>query len=160
MLTDLEKDIVSAVGGDIPIASRPFLEMADKLGISETLCLEILENLCQRGVIRRFGATLRHQQSGFAANAMVAWQVGEERVDAVGRIMASFEEVSHCYRRNPRENWPYNLYTMIHAKDQDSCLQIVRKMAQKAGVTVYTPLFSLRELKKTSMKYFSTDDES
>jgi siroheme decarboxylase len=160
MLTDLEKDIVSAIGGDIPITSRPFLEMAQTLGISESVFLEALENLCQRGVVRRFGATIRHQQSGFAANAMVAWQVDEDCIDAVGRIMAAFEEVSHCYRRNPRENWPYNLYTMIHAKDCASCLEIAREMAQKAGVETYTPLFSLRELKKTSMEYFPTDNES
>ncbi len=160
MLTDLEKNIVSAIGGDIPITSRPFLQLAEKLGISEAVFLETLENLRKKGVIRRFGATLRHQQSGFAANAMVAWQVEEDRVDDVGRTMASFEEVSHCYRRNPRDNWPYNLYTMIHAINSASCLAIARKMAQKAGVQAYTPLFSLRELKKTSMEYFSTDNES
>jgi siroheme decarboxylase len=160
MLTDLEKNIASAIGADIPITSRPFLEMAEKLGISEAVFLETLERLSKKGVIRRFGATLRHQQSGFAANAMVAWQVEEDRIDDVGRMMASFDEVSHCYRRNPRDNWPYNLYTMIHARDSASCLAIARKMAQKSGVEAYTPLFSLRELKKTSMEYFSTDNES
>jgi len=160
MLTTLEKKIIASIQTDIPITERPFLEMAEKIGVSEEKYLEILENLCAKGVIRRFGATIRHQKSGFNANAMVAWQVEEDRIDTVGQIMASFEAVSHCYRRDPKGDWPYNLYTMVHAKDKASCLETVRKMAGKAHITAYKPLFSRRELKKTSMEYFFTDNES
>jgi DNA-binding Lrp family transcriptional regulator len=69
--------------------------------------------------------------------------------------MASFHEVTHCYRRNPADEWPYNLYTMVHAKDRKACRRIAEKMAKKALVETYALLFSNRELKKTSMKYFS-----
>ena len=72
MLTDLEKKIVKAIQGDLPILPRPYRGIAEDLGISEDLLLETLKSLCDRGVIRRFGATLRHQKSGFTANAMVA----------------------------------------------------------------------------------------
>jgi len=106
-------------------------------------------------VIRRFGATLRHQKSGYRANAMTAWQVEEDRMDAVGEIMASFKEVSHCYRRDPTPEWKYNLYTMIHGKDEAHCRHTAEKMARKAGIHNYSLLFSRRELKKTSMHYFS-----
>jgi DNA-binding Lrp family transcriptional regulator len=88
---------------------------------------------------------------------MAAWQVDEARIDVVGQMMASFGEVSHCYRRNPTGDWPYNLYTMVHAKDETSCRTIVRRMAQETTIETYTLLFSRRELKKTSMEYFSTD---
>ncbi len=159
MLTDLEKSVVAAVQSDIPITRRPFRELAEKAGIPERQFIEILDNLYKRGVIRRLGATIRHQKSGFNANAMVAWQVDEDRIDAVGRIMASFEEVSHCYRRDPKDEWPYNLYTMVHAKDTESCLETARRMARKTNVNRFTLLFSLKELKKTSMAYFSTDEE-
>jgi hypothetical protein len=43
---------------------------------------------------------------------------------------------------------------MIHASDEESCKATARKMARKASVENYTLLFSRRELKKTSMKYF------
>jgi DNA-binding Lrp family transcriptional regulator len=84
----------------------------------------------------------------------VAWQVDEARIDAVGKIMASFRTVTHCYRRNPTDQWPYNLYTMVHGRDEASCRKTAEKMAQKAGVQAYQLLFSRRELKKTSMRYF------
>jgi DNA-binding Lrp family transcriptional regulator len=150
----LEKRIVAFIQGDIAITRQPYLDIAQKLGVSESALLESLQSLCDRGVIRRFGATLRHQKSGFRANAMVAWQVEEERLDGVGQIMAAFPQVSHCYRRDPSKNWPYNLYTMVHASDKDTCRQIANEMAAASKVAHYEILFSYKELKKTSMRYF------
>ena len=159
MLTDIEKSVIAAIQGDIAVTGRPYRRIAESLGIPEDRLLEILRDLCDRGVIRRFGATIRHQKSGFTANAMVAWRVAEERIETVGRIMAGFGQVSHCYRRNPTGDWPYNLYTMIHARNEASCHETARKMAEKSAVTDYALLFSRRELKKTSMRYFPPRDE-
>jgi siroheme decarboxylase len=159
MLTDLEKRIIASIQEDLPITERPYREIARRLGIAEEALLEALRGLSARGVIRRFGATLRHQRTGYKANAMAAWKVDEERIDAVGRIMAGFRQVSHCYRRNPAPAWPYNLYTMIHAENETACRKTARRMAEAAGVDVYSLLFSREELKKTSMVYFATDDE-
>ena len=158
MLKEIEKKIIAEIQGDIPIIDRPYLHIAQKMGISEKALLEKLSELCKRGVIRRFGATLRHQRSGFEANAMAAWKVEEARIAEVGKMMAGFREVSHCYRRNPTDRWPYNLYTMIHAKDEASCREIVQEMASETATGTYTLLFSRRELKKTSMAYFPIDD--
>lgn len=160
MLTKLEKRIIASIQDDIAIKERPYLEIAKNMGISQEALLEKLKDLCNRGIIRRFGATIRHQKSGFEANAMAAWEVDEDRIDKVGKILASFSQVSHCYRRNPTDNWPYNLYTMIHSKDEKSCREIVRKMSDKASVNTYILLFSRKELKKTSMKYFPNDNNS
>lgn len=159
MLTDIEKKVIACIQEDIAITERPYLEISRKLGISEDRLLEILHDLCRRGVIRRFGATLRHQQTGYNANAMVAWQVNEDRVEKVGKKMAAFRQVSHCYRRNPTESWPYNLYTMVHASDEESCRQTARQMAEAACVENYALLFSREELKKTSMMYFPSDED-
>jgi len=160
MLTKLEKKILSSIQGDIPITERPYLEIAEQLGISEDTFLEKLKDLCDRGVIRRFGATIRHQKSGFKANAMVAWKVDEKRIIEVGKKMASFREVSHCYRRNPNGDWPYNLYTMIHAMDEKACRKTARKISETTSVNTYLLLFSREELKKTSMEYFPQNNES
>jgi DNA-binding Lrp family transcriptional regulator len=97
--------------------------------------------------------------SGYTANAMTAWKVEDGRVNEVGEMMASFREVSHCYIRKTTDTWPYNLYTMIHAKDEEACHAIAREMAKKASVDQYTLLFSVKELKKTSMQYFDDDLE-
>lgn len=159
MLSDLEKKVIAAIQGDMPIVARPYRDLADKIGIPEEEFLSVLSVLCKRGIIRRFGATLRHQKSGYAANAMGAWQVDEARIEAVGEIMASQRQISHCYRRNPAPDWPFNLYTMIHADSEASCRELAQRLSEETGVPNYTLLFSRRELKKTSMAYFTDDDD-
>jgi len=158
MLTMLEKKIIAAIQGDMEISERPYLRIAESLGIPEETLLSTLKDLSARGVIRRFGATLRHQKSGFDANAMVVWQVDEKRIDEVGKIMAASRAVSHCYRRNPTDLWPYNLYTMIHGADEESCKRTARRLSEKTGIAGYLLLFSRKELKKTSMAYFPVED--
>ncbi|MEE8400105.1 MAG: Lrp/AsnC family transcriptional regulator [Desulfobacterales bacterium] len=154
MPTELQKQIIAEFQGDMPIAERPYLIIAKRLGITEETLLETLREFCEEGIIRRFGATLRHQKSGYTANAMTAWMVDEDRVEFVGEQMASFAQVSHCYRRNPTPEWPYNLYTMIHGMSEESCRETAGKISEETSVTSYTVLFSRRELKKTSMVYF------
>ncbi|MBW1740604.1 MAG: Lrp/AsnC family transcriptional regulator [Deltaproteobacteria bacterium] len=153
-LTELEKKIIALIQTNIPVTKRPFLELAQKIGVEEEVVLKTLQKLHENGTIRRFGATIRHQISGYEANAMVAWQVDEDRIDEVGEMMASFEGVSHCYSRNPVKEWPYNLYTMIHGKTEKACYKMAEDMSAKTSVKNYTLLFSRDELKKTSMKYF------
>ena len=158
MLTELEKKIVASIQEDMAVMDRPYIGIAQNLGISEAELLQNLQDLCDRGVIRRFGATLRHQRTGFTANAMVAWMVDEDRIEEVGQKMASFKQVSHCYRRNPTAEWPYNLYTMVHANNEQSCYATAREMSAATAVEDYTLLFSREELKKTSMVYFPSDE--
>ncbi len=155
MLTDIEKRVIASIQGDIEITAQPYLKIAKSLDIEEEKLLEILEDLCEKGVIRRFGATLRHQKSGFSANAMVAWQVPEDKIEEVGSSLAGFVQVSHCYRRNPNDLWPFNLYTMVHATSEDECYQIAKRMSAQTGIDTYSLLFSRTELKKTSMAYFA-----
>ena len=62
-LTDLEKKVISLLQTDIPVCKRPYLEMAEQIGISEEKFLKVLSSLHDRNMIRRFGATLKHQKS-------------------------------------------------------------------------------------------------
>lgn len=153
-LSAKEKMIIYELGGDIGEGAGPFADLGQKLGLSEDEVVEIIRGLRNRGVLRRFGATLRHQKSGFTANAMVAWQVDENKIEEVGSIMASFREVTHCYQRKTAPGWTKNLYTMIHASSREGCRLLAQKMADAAGINDYELLFSHEELKKTSMRYF------
>ena len=154
MLTDLEKKVIALLQKDIPITERPYLELAEKIGITEEEFLAVVKDLDDRNMIRRFGATLKHQKSGYKANAMVAWCVDEDRVEKVGSTLAAFREITHCYRRNPTPEWKYNLYTMVHAATEEDCRALVQRLSDAAGETDLSILFSRQELKKTSMKYF------
>jgi DNA-binding Lrp family transcriptional regulator len=128
--------------------------LADKIGIREEDLLEKTQMLKEQGILRRFGATLRHELAGFHANAMVAWRVPEDKVEKSGNLMAGFREVSHCYQRRIHGEWKYNLFTMIHGKNNKDCEHIAKKIADMVEVNEYVVLLSLKEYKKTSPKYF------
>lgn len=157
MLTEIEKKVMRGLQRDLPVSPRPFLEIAQELGLEEEVLAEIIQKLIDQGYIRRFGATIRHRISGFQANAMAAWAVPEAEVARVGAQMAALREVTHCYERQVSGDWPYNVFTMIHGKTQEECEAIARRMAAATGIQEYVLLFSDAELKKTTMRYFQKE---
>jgi DNA-binding Lrp family transcriptional regulator len=154
MLSDLDKKVILALQRDLEICPQPFLEIAEYLRIGEEELLAVIRSLMERGYIRRFGATLRHQQSGYEANALVAWVVPEADLKRIGTHLAGQRAVTHCYARRPAPSWPYNLYTMIHGRTREECIKIAARMAAETGIDDYEMLFSETELKKTTMRYF------
>ena len=154
MIDNLDKKVINLLQEDMPLDQRPFAVMSQRAGLSEEEFLDRVKALMKMGIIRRLGATLRHQEAGFSSNAMVAWLVPDERIEDVGEILARFREVSHCYQRRPQRDWPYNVYTMVHGSDRDQCHKIAERMSRAAGIEDYILLFSEKEFKKTSMEYF------
>ncbi len=153
--TEAQRRALAIVQDDLPDSAAPFADIARAAGISEEEVLELLRGLKDSGVIRRFGATLRHQKAGYGHNAMVAWYVEADKdMDEVAAVMAARPEISHCYHRVNCLDWPYNLYTMIHGQNPGDCLRLARELAQATGVDQFDVLESVRELKKTSMRYF------
>ena len=71
--------------------------------------------------------------------------------------MAEHARVSHCYDRNRTDDWPYNLYTMIHGYSREECENIAAELAAAAGIDDRRMLYTKREWKKTSMKYFTEE---
>lgn len=154
MIDDLDKKVIGLIQGDLPVELKPFASLAEEIGITEEKFLERINSLKKRGILRRFGATLRHQKAGYGANAMVAWLVPDDRIEDVGKRLARFREVTHCYQRNPQGDWQYNLFSMVHGNSQDQCYEIAATMSKTVGIKDYTLLFSEKEFKKTSMEYF------
>jgi len=155
MINKTDKQVISLIQGDLPSDPKPFAVLAEKVGMDEESFIERVRDLKNRGIIRRFGATLRHQGAGFSSNAMVAWLAPDDRIEEVGKTFARFREVTHCYHRTPQKDWPYNLYTMVHGSDREACYRIAERLSQSAGLSDYVLLFSVKEFKKTSMAYFS-----
>ena len=107
------------------------------------------------GSIRRFGASIKHQKTGWTHNAMVAWIVDEAASDAIGEVAAKNQRISHVYfRPTSAPDWPYTLYTMVHGRSEDECLQVIEELRRETALDEYAVLDSLEELKKTSMTYF------
>ncbi len=150
----LDKDMINALSGDISGSLRPYKDIADSLGVSEEDVLHRLRGYRESGVLRRMGAMIAHRVAGVDANGMIVWDVPEETVELIGEKLASASEVTHCYARPKSPEWPYRLYTMVHAKTREECSRVAERLASEVGIDRYKLVFSTREFKKTSPRYF------
>lgn len=153
MLSKLDKRIINLVSQDIPLTKCPFKDLAGKLGIDESLLFKRMRLFKKKGLMRKFCASLNHKKIGFQHNAMVVWNIPDKLVNKAGNLMASFAQVSHCYRRKKAPEWNYNLYSMIHGRTRKECLGVVRDILKKTSPKDYRVLFSTYEYKKSAARY-------
>ena len=150
-LTESDRIRIRTACEDIPNSLTPFKDWG-------VLCEELREDIALKRM-RRFGAILRHQNAGFAFNAMVCFSICSENVAAAGSLLASNSHISHCYERPSFEGFPYNVYAMMHANSAELLEQYIADSvsalnAHQTSSVEYVVLHSVRELKKTSFKFF------
>lgn len=134
-------------------------DVGDELEFADPSHIARLRELRADGTIRRFGAIVRHRKLGYAVNAMTVWNIDDADIARTGAVLASNVAVSHCYARARAKSWPYNLYAMVHAKtdaELEAAIADLGRALETAGVPVrgQAALKTIREFKKTSMRYF------
>ena len=149
-LSEADKFRIHIACDDIPHSLTPFKDW----GVS---CDELREDLAAKRM-RRFGAILRHQDAGFPCNAMVCFMLDEGTLansESAGSLLAKKHYVSHCYERPSFENFPYNLYAMMHAQTPEELDAYIKESVALLDNPEYVVLHSLKELKKTSFRFFA-----
>ena len=156
---ELNRAIIVATQGGLPLVARPYHQLAEQLQISPELLMQRMRQMQDSGVIRRIGVVPNHYALGYRANGMSVWDVPDEMIDSLGERVGNLPFVSHCYRR-PRHlpQWPYNLFAMVHGKTRDKVETQVAVIAalleelQGAPVRAHQVLYSTRILKKTGLR--------
>lgn len=154
-LSSTDQAVVNELQQDLPLTARPFDQMSASLSMGVDEFLSHCQGLIQRGVMRRFSASVSHNMLGFVGNAMACWKVPADMVETAGREMARVQEISHCYERKASPLWPYNLYAMMHAHTKEGCQSIADKLSSDTGLdkNAFVLLFSTKEVKKTRVRY-------
>jgi DNA-binding Lrp family transcriptional regulator len=155
---ELDKAVIRATQGDLPIVSEPYAGAARELGMPVDRLLTHLEGMVERGLLRRVAAILFHRRAGFSANGMGVWKVPADQVLEAGRRMAAFRGISHCYERPTYSDWPYQLFTMAHGRSKEECDAILDAVRDEVGcVEDRATLYSSTEFKKVRLLYFTED---
>ena len=153
-LTDQQIALIRQLQEDLPVVPKPFDVIAEQINISVDSILDQINQWKETGLIRRFGARIRHQQAGFTANGMVVFEIDQQKIDEVGALLAQYNQVSHCYHRPTAPDWPYNLFAMTHCKSDSQLHDLVKQMVDRIKPKQYDVLLSTAEYKKTNVKYF------
>lgn len=155
-LPELERRLMQALQSGLALVSRPFEALGRAAGLSEGMAIELIERWLGEGIVKRFGVVVRHHELGFRANAMCVWDVPDDEVARVGRLLAAEPAVTLCYRRRrARPLWPYNLFCMIHGRSREVVREIREDIAQRAGLDRWSHevLFSCRRFKQQGACY-------
>lgn len=151
--TNQEKRAARILQSDIPLTGKPFTDIADTCSLTHDQLMIWLNGLSRKGILRKFGAVLRHQKAGYHKNALVMWALPAGAVENAGRLFAALPYISHCYQREPAFQSKYNLFTMLHAKSA-TFESLIHQMSQTVQCNDFLILESLQEYKKTSPEYF------
>jgi siroheme decarboxylase len=155
---ELDKAVIRATQGDLPVVPEPYVAAARELGMTVDALVEHLRGMVDRGLLRRVAAILFHRRAGFSANGMGVWKVPGERVADVGPRMAAFRGISHCYERPTYEDWPYQLFTMAHGRSKEECDAVLDAIgASIPEIEDRATLYSSTEFKKVRLLYFTDD---
>jgi DNA-binding Lrp family transcriptional regulator len=147
-----EKLILSKLQSELEITSKPFSFLCDeKLGLEDIL--QIIIGLVDKGVIRRIAAVLDYRKLGFTANVLFVCEVPQEKIIETGKKLAGSDLVSHCYERGTFENWPYNLFAMMHGRSMDELHKFVDEFVESENIKSYQLLPTVAELKKEPVQY-------
>jgi siroheme decarboxylase len=158
--TEEDRRFICILQRDLPAEPAPFDIWADEAGVDPDELLARAEEFRRRSYMRRFAAVLNHRRAGFGANGMAVWRVPEERLEEIGPKMAAFRAVSHCYRRPTYPDWPYSIFTMVHARSMDACEEAIAAIAEETGFTDpadRATLYSTFEFKKIRLVYYTPE---
>ncbi len=156
MIDLLDRQLVDLLQQGLPLVSRPYSLIGQQLSLSEDEVISRVSRLKQRGLISRLGVIVNHRQLGYKANAMVVFDVPDQIVDQTGEQLSQFAFVNLCYQR-PRcgDQWPYNLYCMIHGKDKQKVLAQLSELIESCELHGfnYEVLFSRQCFKQRGALY-------
>lgn len=131
-----QRRLRSLIQDGLPLCEKPFEKLAQALGsVSEKQVINTLKLWLKSGLVKRIGLINNHHQLGFTSNAMVVWNVPEDKIDQAGEIIKESGLVSLCYQRKRQlPEWPFNLYCMIHSRNRQRVVGIVAQLSQLSGL--------------------------
>ncbi|MFP3936701.1 MAG: hypothetical protein ACLFVW_00075 [Phycisphaerae bacterium] len=155
--TERQRLAIRALQRDLPAEAKPFDALAADEGLSVDELLTIARELLEGRRMRRYAAVLRHRSAGARTNVMVAWRAGD--ADTAGARLADCDRVSHCMLRETAPDWPYNLYTMIHGRDEQDCRMTIDELVATTGLTNRVELWTRDEYAKRRVRLFTGDEK-
>ncbi|HZP93925.1 MAG TPA: AsnC family transcriptional regulator [Burkholderiales bacterium] len=138
-LDDLDRRILNRLQRGFPVSERPYLEMAQELGIGEEELIARLRSMLAEGTLTRFGPLYQAERLG-GAYTLAAMQVREDQYDRIARIVNAYPEVAHNYRREHA----LNMWFVVAAASPATVSRVLFEIERDCG----HPVFEFRKLRE------------
>jgi len=141
-LDALDRRLLNLVQDEFPLTPRPYLELAKRLGLSETEVIARLRELKKKGIIRRIGAVFDLRKLGYVST-LCALKVPPERLEEVVRIVNSFPGITHNYLREDE----YNMWFTLIGPSRQHLEEMLEEIKTRTGLTELLELPAERPFK-------------
>lgn len=151
-----ENSLAKMIQKGVPLLKRPYLEIANRLNLSEQAVLDQLQGWKSDGRLREVSAILEGSYLGYDS-ALCCGQVSPDRIHHVAKILNQHPTITHNYLRNHYYNIWFTLATpremsldgtleiLAHQCELESFFALRRTHTFKIGVT-----FDLKTMQNTS----------
>lgn len=129
MLTAFDKRLLNIIQTDLPLESRPFAVLAQRLETQESIVIERLLFLKEQGFIRRIGPFFDSTKLGFTGT-LVALEVEADQIPQVAAVINANYGVTHNYERDGVLNLWFTLFSHTLAAQEET----LEKISRLAGV--------------------------
>ena len=114
---------------NFPIGSRPYLKLAQRLGISEKEVISKINYFKKKGIIRRLGGIFDSKKLG-CDSTLCAIKVPKSRINEVAEIINSIPGVTHNYLREHR----YNMWFTLITPGNEAINRILMEIRRDTGI--------------------------
>lgn len=131
-LDGTDRAIINRLQDGLPLEERPFVRVAEELGISEGRLLYRLEQLRDSGVLSRFGPMYHAERLG-GGLTLAAMRVPEDDFEQVAETVNAFTEVAHNYRREHT----LNMWFVVATETPERIAEVITGIEAATGLGVY-----------------------
>ena len=129
LIDDINRSILNRIQSDFPLTPRPYLTIAEDLGLSEEDVLNRLKCLKKEGIIRRIGGNFVPEKLGFISTLCAA-RVPEDKIDSFAAIVNKYPGVTHNYQRNNE----FNIWFTFIAPSMDQIHENLDRISLETGI--------------------------
>ena len=129
-MDNIDREILNRIQSNFPITSRPYLVVANDLGLSEDDVLKRLARLKKKRIIRRIGGNFIPEKLEFVSTLCAA-KVPKNKVDFFAKEVNSYSGVTHNYKRDNK----YNIWFTFIAPSMEEIEGNLEKISEKTGIT-------------------------
>jgi DNA-binding Lrp family transcriptional regulator len=128
-LDERDRLLLNSLQGGFPLTSRPFLDVANRLGVAESEVIARMRGLLDEGALSRFGPVIDVRALG-GARTLAAMRVPPERLEEVAAVVNGFDAVSHNYEREHE----FNLWFVVSSEDSLHVKHVLSAVEEKTGL--------------------------
>lgn len=131
-MDEIDRAIINTLQGDLPVCERPYLEAAQRIGISEDKLLGRLAQLRESGILSRIGPMFQIEKIG-GAFTLAALRAPESEFERIAEQVNAFPEIAHNYARDHE----LNMWFVIATETPCEIDNVIGRIEHETGCKVF-----------------------